>query len=59
MTKLLDFPDMGVALYVTFDRSAQVYEVWADANCHEWVGCADTFIEARQVGLDYCNELMS
>lgn len=32
---------------ITFDDSAQVYEIWT--LDHEWLGCADTLAEAREL----------
>lgn len=39
-----------------YDVTAEVYEVYADADCDSYLGCADTLREARQIAIDWMNE---
>jgi len=32
---------------ITYDDTAAVYEAWTNADCSEYLGCFDTYTEAR------------
>lgn len=45
--------DKTVAVY---DQTADVYEIFADADCDSYIGCADTVAECRRIAQDWLNE---
>jgi len=57
MSLLRVAPNDSRNLTVThYDVTAQVYEVFADADCDSYLGFADTLREARQIARDWLNE---
>jgi hypothetical protein len=53
ITKLMSFPDMGREAWVKFDQDAEVYELFASKEADDYIGCADTLEEARQVAREW------
>lgn len=51
--------DLGREVWVKWDESAEVYELFASEDGDDYIGCADTLVEAAQVARDWFNELMS
>lgn len=58
-TKILSFPDMGIAIFAKFDADEEVYNVFSDSACTDYIGCGATMSEAKAVGREFCEELMS
>ena len=42
--------------FATFDRSAEVWEIFRDKDCDSYIGCADTLEEAEQVAREHQQE---
>ncbi len=57
--RIATFPDMGIEAWVRFDASAELYEVFASAECDDYIGCADTMREAHEVARQWFDERMS
>lgn len=57
--KVLQHIDGGWCVYGKWDEGAEVYDLFADLNGAEWVGCADTLDEAKSIARGYFQELMS
>ena len=46
----------GLEAWITFDPSAEVFEIWAEPECECWIGCADTRREAERIARDWFAE---
>jgi hypothetical protein len=51
--------DLSREVWIKWDESAMLYELFASENGDDYIGCADTVSEARAVAADWFNELMS
>jgi hypothetical protein len=46
----------GLEAWITWDESAQVYELWASSDCDDYIGCADTRAEALKVAYHWFDD---
>lgn len=58
MKKLMESKDLGRGVWVKWDSSADVYELFTSEEARECIGCADTLSEAREVAKEWLLELM-
>lgn len=59
MKLLTKHTDLGREVWINFDKSAEVYELFASEDGDDYIGCADTVAEARKVASQWFEELMS
>jgi len=59
ITLLLRFPDMGREVWIKWDPSAEVYELFDSALGIKCLGHADTMTEARAVACAIAEEWMA
>lgn len=59
MKKLMESKDLGREVWIKWDSSAEVYELFASEGADDYLGCADTVSEARKVAREWFSELMS
>lgn len=59
MRLLAKHEDLGCEVWIHFDESAEVYELFTDSEGEGYIGCADTVKEARLVARDWFEERMS
>lgn len=57
--KLMEHKDLGLEVWVKWDSSAEVYELFASENGDDYIGCADTSLEARKVAKEWFEENMA
>ena len=43
----------GFEVWAHYDHTAEVYELFASEDAIDYVGCADTLAEARQIGRNW------
>ena len=58
MRLLTKHQDLGREVWIHFDESAEVYELFASSAGDDYIGCADTIQEAKQIASDWFKELM-
>lgn len=51
--------DLDREVWIKWDESAEIYELFASGECTDYIGCADSVAEARIVASHWFNELMS
>jgi len=59
MKLLTKHTDLGREVWVHHDQTAEVYELFASADGDDYIGCADTLAEARQVAREWFEDLMA
>lgn len=50
--------DSGTQIWIQYDESAEVYELFTERECISYVGCADSRAEAIKVANWYLNDLV-
>lgn len=55
--KLAEHKDLDRAVWIKWDESAEIYELFASENGDDYIGCAETVGEARAVARDWFYEL--
>lgn len=55
MTLIYKFHN-GREIWAHFDKSAEVYELFASEDGSDYLGCADTLTEARKLALVIAND---
>jgi hypothetical protein len=58
MRLLTKHSDLGREVWVNFDKDAEVYELFASEAADDYIGCADTLKEAREIAQWWFEELM-
>jgi hypothetical protein len=53
MQLLATHKKLDLEVYANFDLTAQVWELFADNHGEDYIGCADTISEARQVAREW------
>lgn len=43
----------GLEVWQTWDEGAEVFELWASAECDDYIGCADTRAEAQKIAREW------
>jgi hypothetical protein len=51
--------DLGREVWIHYDKDAEVYELFASADGDDYLGCADTIMEARFVAQEWFEDLMA
>jgi hypothetical protein len=59
MFKVLQHIDGGWCVWGMWDEGAEVYDLYADPDGAEHLGCADTINEAKIIAMEYFQELMA
>lgn len=49
--------DNGTEIWIQFDESAEVFELFTERECESYIGCADTRAEAIKVANWYLNDI--
>jgi hypothetical protein len=57
--KVMQHIDGGWCVWGMWDECAEVYDLYADPNGAEHLGCADTINEAKIIAMEYFQELMA
>lgn len=55
-SRIASLPSKGLEVWMTWDQSAEVYELFSDRDCIGYVGCADSKPEAVQVAREWLKE---
>ena len=55
--KIAEHKDLGRAVWIKLDETAEIYELFASESGDDYIGCADTVNEARAVARDWFYEL--
>jgi hypothetical protein len=50
--------DLGYEVWVHFDKTAEIYELFTDDEGVGYIGCADTLTDARKVASAFFEEQM-
>lgn len=56
---LMTHADLGREAWIKWDGEACVYELFASDDGSDYIGCADTASEARQVAREWFQDLMT
>ena len=59
MKLLTKHTDLGLEVWVHFDKDAEVYELFTSEAADDYIGCADTLSEARKVASGFFEDRMS
>lgn len=55
--QLAEDKNLGREVWIKWDESAEVYELFASEDGDDYIGACDTVIEARAAARDWFNEL--